>query len=96
MVLSAGPCNCCGEFGQVIFLTALIDGTVFLACSSCAAASNVSEYTDCWEADGRQAVKEFAPTGFRAATEAEVASAGYDLSRVRRVHDVELEMLGPG
>lgn len=93
MVFSPGDCNCCGEIGKVIFLASLHDGTVFLACNSCGAASDASAFKDYWLADGSQAIKEFAPKGFRPATEREVAAQGYDLSRVRHLEDGEFELL---
>jgi hypothetical protein len=93
MVLSPGHCNICGELGWVLFLAALHDGRVFLACNCCKSASSASEFSYYWLADGTQAIEEFAPTGFRPASEAEVAAQGYDLSRVERLEDEEFELL---
>ena len=93
MVLSPGDCNVCGEVGgRVIFLVAEHDGTVFLACNSCMAASHASEFRDRWHADGRQAIEQFAPKGFRPATETEVSAEGYELQHVRRMKDEEFEL----
>jgi hypothetical protein len=92
MAFSPGECNCCGELGRLVFLAALHDGTVFLACNSCASASKASDFDGHWLADGTQAIEEFAPRGFRAATEAEVAAQGYDPSRLQHVNDDELEL----
>ena len=92
MILSPGDCNVCGEVGRVVFLVADHDETVFLACNSCNAASRASAFKDYWLADGSQAIEEFAPRGFRPATESEVASEGYDLGRVRRMSDAEFEL----
>ncbi|MFI5403338.1 MAG: hypothetical protein ACHQ1G_10400 [Planctomycetota bacterium] len=75
-----------------MFLTALHDGTVFLACNSCQSASGGAEFKDYWLTDGTQAIEEFAPEGFRLATEEEVASLGYDLSLMRPVNDDEIEL----
>ena len=93
MVLSPGPCNVCGELGWVLFVTALHNGEVFLACNSCKAASDAAAYVGYWRADGSQAVEEFAPDGVRAATEAEVESLGYDLARAQRLRDAEFDIL---
>jgi hypothetical protein len=93
MVLSPGDCNCCGEIGKVIFLAALHDGSVFLACNSCGAASRASAYKEHWLADGTQGIEEFAPSGFRPATAGEVASAGYELARMRSLKDEEYDLL---
>jgi hypothetical protein len=92
MVLSPGDCNCCGVLGKVVFLAALHDGVVFLACNFCSSASRASEYEDHWLTDGSHPISEFAPRGFRPASEREVASQGYDLSRVLRLDDEEFEL----
>lgn len=92
MVISPGDCNVCGEVGRVVFLVAKHNGTVFLACNSCKAASRAAEFKAHWLADGHTGIKEFAPGGFRPATEDEVAAEGYDLRRVRRMSDDEFEL----
>lgn len=90
MVLSAGNCYACGELGDVLFLVALHDESVFVACNMCEGASRAFDKDPRWL---HQHIREYAPSGFRPATKLEVAAIGYDLRRVRVVARSQFDML---
>jgi hypothetical protein len=92
MVLSPGDCNCCGEVGRVVFLVAERDGTLFLACNGCFAASEPFAFKEYWTADGHTGIEAFAPHGMRPATEHDLKAAGVSLSGVRQLDDGEFDL----
>jgi hypothetical protein len=90
MILSAGDCPVCSALGRVIFLTAEPQGVVFVACNSCKGASLPTDTGDNWL---RQPVEDYAPTGFRAASQQEVMATGFDMRRVIIVSEGEFQLL---
>jgi len=92
MVLSPGECNCCGQLGYVVFLVAVPEGTLFLACNGCKSASDPYAYKQYWTADGDLSVEHFAPHGVRPATERDLHQAGVSLSGVAELDGGEFDL----
>ncbi len=91
-VLSPGDCFACGETGRVVFLAALHDDRVFIACNSCKAAAHPVTFEQPWLAEEIHDLNHFAPRGFRLATEREVISLGYEARRIRILEDAEFRL----
>jgi hypothetical protein len=71
---SAGDCSVCASAGFAIFVRALDDGKVFLACPECGCAW--SKPPKAFVVDTIDAPSALAPKGFCLATPDEIASAG--------------------
>ncbi len=87
MTYSAGNCLVCIT-GVLLFLVPSGGGSVFIGCNMCQAAWEVPAPVTGWE----HSIPEFAPHGFRAATEPEVRACGQDMGHVARVDDEQFRL----
>ena len=88
MALAAGWCPVCSVTGRLLFLKALHGGQVFIGCNMCEAGWVLPAPVTNWD----NSIIDYAPKGFRAATQAEVSAAGQDMRIVETVSDSEMDL----